>query len=238
MKKNIFLIILFLTSTCHAWAQMGEQRHDFNIGINAGIALNQVGFTPKINQKYYMGPLGGLTLRYTSERYLGMYCAFQAEINYAQLGWKEDIFSQNNEKLPDTYQRNLSYLEVPILANLGFGKIDRGFKGYFVAGPQVSYLFGEKEKRSETWTTLTNGIPDRMNNVTEQYGLKVQNKFEYGITAGLGGELSTAIGHFLVEGRYYMGLSNLFYNSKSDPFAKSNNGTIIVKLTYLLDIAH
>lgn len=200
--------------------------------------FNKVGFTPKVNQSYYIAPTYGLTIRYTSERYYGMICAFQAEVNLSGMGWKEDIFSSKNEQLPDQYQRDLKYVQLPILANLGFGKIDRGFKGYLIAGPQVSYLLSDKEKYSSTWTTHSNGNPDRMNNIQAQYGLKVQNKFEYGITAGLGCELSTRAGHFLVEGRYYMGLSNIFANSKSDPFPKSNNGTIVAKVTYLFDIAH
>lgn len=236
--KNLLLFIIFaLCSTLPAAAQMGEQMHELSIGANAGAALNKVGFTPKVNQKYYTGPLAGVTLRYTSERYLGMYCALQAEVNFAQLGWKEDIFSRSNEKLPDTYARHLSYFEVPLLASLGFGRFYRGAKGYLIAGPQVSYLMVDKEKRSDVWTTIAD-VPDRMNNVTAQYGLKVQNKFEYGITAGLGCEYSTKIGHFLLEGRYYMGLSNLYNNSKKDPFPKSNNSTIIVKMTYLFDLLH
>lgn len=214
---------------------MGEQHHDFALGLNAGALVNKVGFTPKINQVFYPGPVAGITMRYTSERYLGMWCAFQAELNFAQMGWKEDIYSLRNEKLPDQYRRNLSYLQLPLLANLGFGQAERGLKGYFVAGPQFGYLVADKEKRSETWTTSLSGTPDRMNNVTEQYGKPVEIKFEYGITAGLGAEFSTPVGHFLVEGRYYMALSNLYGNSKTDPFPKSNNSTILLKTTYLLD---
>lgn len=236
MKIKTFLFLLFSVFSISATAQVGEQRHDFSIGVNAGLAMNKVAFTPKINQKFYMAPLYGVTIRYTSERYYGMWCAFQAELNYAGMGWKEDIHSYKNEKLPDTYQRNLKYFQMPILANLGFGRIERGFKGYLVAGPQLSYLIDDKEVRSETWTTHSYGMPDRTNNVIAQYGLKVENKFEYGITAGAGCELSTSIGHFLVEGRYYMGLSNLFGNSKTDPFPRSSNGTIIAKVTYLFDI--
>ena len=238
MTKYLLTALLALLPTLFAAAQVGEQRHDFSIGVNGGILLNKVAFTPKINQTYYAAPSYGLTLRYTSERYFGMICAFQAEINYSGMGWKEDIYSHNNEKLPDTYQRDLKYIQVPILAHLGFGQIDRGFKGYLLAGPQVGYLMSDKEKQSETWTTVAGAYPDRMNGIMRQYGLDVENKFEYGITAGLGCEFSTRAGHFLLDGRYYMGLSNLFNNSKTDPFPKSNNGTILVKLTYLFDVSH
>ena len=238
MKKILSTLIILALLPLGATAQVGEQKHDLCIGVNGGIAMNKVGFTPKINQTYHIAPTAGLTLRYTSERYLGMYCAFQAELNYTELGWKEDIYSSTNTKLPDTYKRNQSYIQLPVMAHLGFGKYRDGFKGYMVAGPQFGYLIGDKEKQSETWTTMSSGRPDRMNNVVAQYGLKAENKFEYGITAGLGGEMTTRFGHFLLEGRYYMGLSNIYGNSKTDPFPKSNHSTITFKVTYLFDVMH
>ena len=90
--------------------------------------------------------------------------------------------------------------------------------------------------QSSTWTTLPDGTPDRPNNLTAQYGMSIERKFDYGITGGAGIELNTRIGHFMLEGRYYYGLSDIFDNSKTDVFARSNNGTIVVKLTYLVDI--
>lgn len=237
MKRLLFFALTVMVCTL-AKAQISEQHHDLCLGVNGGYILNKVAFTPKINQFYYTAPTVGLTMRYTSEVYYGMICAFQAEFNYAGSGWKEHIYSSANEPLPDTYSRQLQYFQLPVLANLGFGHQDHGFKGYLVAGPQIGYLISEKEKRSAEWTTRLDGTPDRMNSVTAQYGRSVENKFEYGITAGLGCEFSTKAGHFLVDARYFMALSNLFGNSKSDPFPRSNNGTISARVTYLLDILH
>ena len=70
-----------------------------------------------------------------------------------------------------------------------------------------------------------------------QDSLEIENKFDYGIAGGIGLEYShPKIGHFLLEGRYYYGLGDIFGNSKRDYFGRSNNGSIIVKLTYLFDI--
>ena len=66
--------------------------------------------------------------------------------------------------------------------------------------------------------------------------MSVSKKFDYGIAAGAGIELNTKAGHFILEGRYYYGLSDLFGNSKKDVFSRSNNGTIQAKITYLFDI--
>ena len=67
--------------------------------------------------------------------------------------------------------------------------------------------------------------------------MAVENKVDYGISAGLGLEFShPKVGHFLLEGRYYYGLGNLYGNSKRDYFAISNQQTIMVKLSYLFDV--
>ena len=67
--------------------------------------------------------------------------------------------------------------------------------------------------------------------------MAIQNKFDYGIAVGAGIEFSLPkMGHLMLEGRYYYGLGNIFKNSKSDYFGKSNYGQIVIKATYLFDI--
>jgi hypothetical protein len=70
----------------------------------------------------------------------------------------------------------------------------------------------------------------------EQYGKPIDRKFDYGITAGLGLELNTNIGHFMIDGRYYFGLSDVFDNGKKDLFARSAHGTIVARISYMFDI--
>jgi len=54
---------------------------------------------------------------------------------------------------------------------------------------------------------------------------------------GLGLEVNTRhAGHFMIEGRYYFGLSNLFKDGKKDTFARSANGAIVAKVSYLFDV--
>lgn len=219
-----------------AQAQVGEARSAIAIGVNGGVAMNSVGFDPTIKQAQHMAPTFGLTLRLTSEKYFKSLCALQLEFNYARLGWKEDIYNSNDEPLPDTYQRHMDYIQVPAFARLGWGYERRGLMGYFIAGPQVGYCIGESTSRSDVWTTDGNGNPDRPNDMYAQYGMPLQHKFDYGITAGAGIELNTAVGHFMIDGRYYYGLSDLYGNSKKDVFSRSNNSTITIKFTYLFDI--
>ena len=173
---------------------------------------------------------GGLTLRYTCEKYFAMYCAVQAEVNFAQLGWKEII-----ETSADTYSRTVNYMQVPLLARLGFGKEEKGVMGYLVLGPQLDFYLSDHDKRGGEWSAST--LSQRPNHVVEQYDLPIQHKFEYGITGGLGLEVNTRrAGHFMIEGRYYFGLSNIFYDGKADTFGRSANGTIVAKVSYLFDV--
>ena len=76
----------------------------------------------------------------------------------------------------------------------------------------------------------------RPNRVNYQYGKEVENKLDYGIVAGGGLELSTPIGHFQLEGRYYYGLGDFYKNSKKDDFGRSGHSYIGIRMTYLYDI--
>lgn len=234
--KRFLLFLLVVIPALDTFAQIGESRRAISVGVNAGVLMNKVSFTPSIKQNWHVGPTFGLTVRIMSERYFKTYCALQFELNYAQLGWNEKILNSNIESLPDTYQRHLNYFEIPFLARLGWGKESEGLMGFFAVGPQIGYLFSEKSKQSSTWTFDSAGYPDRPNGMFAQYSMSVSKKFDYGIAAGAGIELNTKAGHFILEGRYYYGLSDLFGNSKKDVFSRSNNGTIQAKITYLFDI--
>lgn len=227
--RRPLLTFLFALLPLLVSAQVGDHRGDLALGINGGYALNRVSFNPTIKKTFKGGTTFGLTLRYTCEKYLAAICALQAEVNYTNLGWKEDI---DPEYSTDTYYRDIYYLQIPVLARLGWGREVKGAQFFFLVGPQVGFYLGEKEHYSDPWA----GTP-RPNNVTQQYGKKVENIFEYGITAGAGLEISAKkAGHFLIEGRYYYGLSDIFHNSKRDPFGRSANGAIVIKATYLFDL--
>lgn len=233
--RHIFTAFLFCT-TSTLWAQLGETRSGIAVGLNAGIAMNKVSFDPTIKQNWHIGPSIGLTARFTSELYFKTLCSLQVELNYAQLGWRENIMNNAGEQLPDTYSRNANYLQLPMLARLAWGN-EKGLMGYFLVGPQVAFLMGEKAKQSTTWTVDAAGNPDRPNGMYSQYGMDIEHRFEYGITGGAGLELTTKNGfHYMLEGRYTYGLSDLYGNSKKDVFSKSNNQGIVIKFTCLFDL--
>ena len=213
--KTFLLATLLLTGLVFpATAQIGEPRSNFSVGVNGGVNLNSASFTPTIKQNSLMGITGGLTARYISEKYFAMICGAQVELNISQRGWDE-LFEMEDEngqtiKVPGkTYTRKMTYVDIP----------------------QIGFLIGESE-------TIEGIDMNTLSNTQKAiYGVKIQNKFDYGITGGGGVELRTKkAGSFLVEGRYYFALSDFYSTTKKDYFARAAHGTITVKLTYLFDL--
>lgn len=224
--KQFFLLIALLPVFAHA--QIGEPRHNFAVGANIGWNLSRVSFSPTIKQAYHHAPAVGVTARYISEKYFSAICGLQAELNYAALGWKEDIQDGSNNE----YSRTIHYVQLPLLMQLGWGREQRGLKFIFEAGPQIGYAFATSDKRGgDAWD-----ISNRPNGVVYQYDNDIDHKLDYGITGGIGVELSTPAGHFQLHGRYYYGLADIYGSSKKDFFARSANQAINIKLTYLFDI--
>lgn len=229
--KRLSLILIACIVAIKTMAQVGELRDNVSIGFNGGYNLSSVDFSPTIKQGLQPGYTGGATLRYTTEKYFALICAAQLEVNFAQRGWNETI----DDGSDNTYRRTTNYIEIPFFAHLGWGKENRGFQFFINAGPQIGLFLNDEEfygfTQEKPWDPS-----NRPNNQTAQYGKKVENTLEYGIAGGAGIELKTGIGNFIVEGRYFFGLSDMFGNSKADPFGRSANTTITAKITYLVDI--
>ena len=206
--------------------QVGDRRTDFAIGGNAGMVLSSMSFQPSIKQNQLLGTTFGLAGRYISEKYFTCICGLQAELNYTTLGWKENI-----EDSQDTYYRTIPYIQLPILMQLGWGREEKGCKFLFEAGPQLGYALGYTEHKSDPFN-----MDHRPNNVTEQYGMDLNTKFDYGITAGLGLEYSHSGCHFILSARYYYGLGDIFDNSKKGYFGRSAHQTICAKIIFLYDL--
>lgn len=242
IKHRIAVVALSVCSLTTVQAQIGEHRSDFAIGANGGYVLSKVGFTPTLQQKQHGGITGGVSLRYVCEKYFKTICSVYAEVNYAKVGWTEDILDiENNAVLISgtgealKYQRDITYIQIPVFAHLAWGREERGFNFFVNLGPQIGIYLNESTTTNFDETTPTEN--DQVSNITAQYDMPVEKKLDYGIAAGAGMEYSIPkVGHFLLEGRYYYGLGNIYGSSKKDYFGKSNFGQIVVKASYLFDI--
>ncbi len=242
--KHLLILFLFLALPWSLFAQIGEHRNTLSVGPTAGWNITNIKFTPKVEQKGLSGFSGGVALRYTVEKYFSTICSIQLEMNYAQMGWKEDIKDINNNPVinattgaAENYSRTINYIQVPFLAHLAWGKEKKGLNFFVNAGPQLGVCLSESTKSNFDFDKRN--MADRVSSVVAQDTMKVEKKFDYGIAAGLGVEYSIPkVGHFLLEGRYYYGLGNIYGDSKRDYFASSNYQTISIRLTYLFDLKH
>ncbi len=255
MVKVLLALVTLLSSSATSFAQVGEHRSELAFGVNGGYILSNVAFVPKIPQSMHAGMTGGVTVRYTSEKYFNSICAIVAELNYSQIGWKESILTPDDEPvinpatgLPEEFQRTMNYVQLPVFARLGWGRERRGFQVFFQIGPQIGYFLNERSEAnfdvdnpnlSARTSIISSGY--KQNGVQIGSGIyhkAAENKVDYGISAGLGLEFSrSGLGHFMLEGRYYFGLGNIYGDSKRDYFGRSNFSNIAVKLCYLFDIA-
>ena len=243
MKRKTIISSLLLLLPLIANAQVGEYRNVLSVGGNAGFIMSQVGFDPKVPQTMKGGLTFGASFRYVCEKYFNTICSIYGEVNYVSMGWKQDIRTVKGDKvmnsngLLEEYSRTLNYIQVPIFAHLAWGRETNGMNFFVKAGPQFGYFLTESISRNYDQPTFSNDETGRSNTVTEQEAKPIEKKFDYGIAAGLGVEWSNhRLGHFLIEVRYYYGLGNIYGNTKKDFFGKSNNNSIIVKLTYLIDL--
>mgnify|MGYP004508221949 CR=1 FL=1 len=242
IKTVALFALLMLMSSTALRAQIGDHRNDLSIGVNGGYIMSSMGFTPKVTLDSHTGMTFGLSMRYTCEKYFSTICSISAELNYARIGWKERIQTTDDQPvinpvtgLAEAYQRDLNYIQLPVFAHLAWGREKKGMQFFFKAGPQFGFLINESTKSN--FNFADRNTTDRSNLTCAQDTMAVENKFDYGIAAGIGLEyLVPRVGHFLLEGRYYYGLGNIYGDTKRDYFAKSNHSNIVVKLTYLFDI--
>jgi len=256
-RQMLALLALLLAQS--ARAQVGEYRTDFAIGPSVGYTLSNVAFVPKVPQGMLGNMTFGLTARYTCEKYFKSVCAIVGEVNYAKIGWKENILDISDQPValhtdPTQnlrYARHITYVQVPLLARLGWGRERNGLQFFIQVGPQLGIYVSDKADTnfdvrdpafnpgndSRYYSAEYQYADTRASHVVAQDSMAIENKFDYGIVFGGGLEYShRRLGHFLIEGRYYYGLGNMYGATKSDYFARSNYGNLVVKFTYLFDV--
>ena len=219
MKRIVFLTIALLTF-------FNASAQDFNpqlsIGAKGGVSLSQTMFSPNIDQNFIIGQCGGIMVRYIEENHFGLI----GEINWVNRGWKETFKDTSYE-----FSRKLNYLQIPLLAHIYFGS-DRA-KVFFNAGPEIGFLISNSSTMNfnPNYVESLEDFPEF--HETAQMTMDIKNKIDYGISAGLGVEISINSKHsLLMEGRFYYGLNNVFGANKKDVFSASNGIAIMATLGY------
>ena len=222
MRRLLFLIGLIYLLALPVVAETHYMPR-ISIGGRAGITMSRMDISPKFPQAMIGGTTGAVTFRYQEEKIFGLV----AEIGWSQRGWKEDF-----EESPLEYQRSMTYITLPILTHINFGT--RRFRCFINLGPEVSYMVSSSIKANFDYENLSSvhDWPTRPRR-KEQLNMPIKNKFDYGITGGIGFEFFVRPRHSVtLEGRYYFGLGNVFPATKADVFSASRCTSIEVSLGY------
>jgi len=180
--KYFFTFTIFLILTQSLFAQTIE------FGVKAGPSFTSVEFAPRIQQENMLNYHGGVGLRFLNDKKAGV----QLEVNYARRSFREEIDTLNYRG------RNYTYIEVPFLMHLEFGKSKTKYYAHF--GPHLGYsLSAEREE-------MQNGEI-----IKESYELlpNRDNRWDYGLAFGFGVGYDVGPGKLQAEGRYMYSFGNI-----------------------------
>lgn len=219
--RRVLSLLIFLMSVFCISAETHYKPHIF-VGGRAGATMGKISFSPNVHQAWQPGTTGAVTVRYTEEKLF----ALIGEFGWTQRGWNEAY-----EKTNLHYSRSLTYLTLPILTQIYFGS--RRAKAFVNLGPEFNYLLGSTISSNFDYEN-TAGVTDfPQRHHTEQLTMEIKNRFDYGITASVGGEFYIHPRHsVVVEARFYFGLGNIFPASKADVFSASRNMSLAFTLGY------
>lgn len=170
MKRSLIILIALLTG-------IGASAQEFNFGVKGGVAANWMpgtyldpGDRARTNVGFYGGIVGALDF----DRSIFI----ELEALYARRG-----ISTSNELL-GKYSRNISYIQVPVLA--GFKLSDDRFR--VMVGPEFGFCVGNKVKSDAIYNPASIGEVNPFNLsfvlqttylIVDMLG--VDFKFDYGI---------------------------------------------------------
>lgn len=213
-KIILFLLISFSTLVLDAQQRIAREVH---IGAIGGTTMSSYSFAPSVTQAMASGYTVGVAARYIEEKVFGL----QVEMLLTKRGMK-DRFDDYPEL---SFQRDLTYIEVPFMAHIYFNCGKRNEIALDL-GPKLGYFLGDSstpEPEGDDWKKLVYSSQHKY----QHHVLPVEKKFDYGIQAGLGYEFKFNEQMSLqLQGRYYFGLGNIFPDTKADVFENSNNHQI------------
>lgn len=168
----------------------------WNVGLKAGVNITWINYDQRFNQDivemdFKMGYMGGLTFQYFNQPNIGI----QMEVLYIQKGFKTKL--DTTEIIQ--YERTIDYLSLPMLMHAYIGK--KKFNMSILLGPYISYALSSNEKFTEGDMTYQQDY---------EWDREIDNRFEFGLQAGLGFRNSFSFGVIELEGMFSFGLTSIF----------------------------
>jgi len=225
VKRSLYCLVGILALLLPFRAQ--AQRYyspDFSVGVRAGATLSQMAWSPSVIQKFTPGVTLGLVARYTEENYFGVI----GELNLTQRGWAESFDKETGLE----YKRQFTYVQLPVMTHIFFGS--KKFRFFVNLGPEIGVMVGDKIKANFDYGDIGSVAKFPANHRSEQLNMEVAHRIDYGIAGGLGCEARIKGKHsFMIEGRFYYGIGNVFSSNRGDTFGASRGMSIEVTAAYL-----
>jgi len=221
MRRKLTLLTFLIFAMATTLAQT-------SIGVKAGrtfssLILENVRIDlgdPDIPQENEQGLVGGFIFRHFIQEHVGL----QVELNVNQRGWRELNDTIPRFRMP-IQSTTLTYLEIPFMTNIYLGK--RKTRYFVNLGVNPGYLLSTSE---EFRASREDEITYRINDENEETAF-------VGILGGLGVNRKTPVGHFQVELRYNLGVTNIFDKDFSPDLPdRSQVQTIEIYLAYLFEL--
>jgi hypothetical protein len=208
MKKLLALIFVILNFSVLAQSKLG-----LRLGANSFKPT----FDPKLpgESSFAKGYEGGIVFQHLSDPHLGI----QLEAIYAQTSWQQNFDSANY------FRQELRNVEVPFVTHI---YLNQQHKGVFLdIGTTTSYTVSSKNEEHV------------VDSVTYhyQFGKRLINRFQFGLTAGIGYIINIGSGALQIAGRFTQRFTNLLSGDKSNKdFRSSPSMVLSVSIAYLLNL--
>lgn len=244
MKKIAALTLALASAATLAHAQ---DAGGFRIGVKVGGTYSNISGdnVSQITGGNYSTDLGDYKLGYNAGIGVSIplssdgFFSFAPELLYNRKGY--EIQSKQTSGLATgvssvevEQKRVLHYLDVPLLAKINAGGL------FFELGPQVSYLFGSKNKQ-QTTTKFTNGEKDKVNNdggFLDYTGVSRDDAYKSDLAqfdiSGVAGVGYMTDGGISLGLRYARGFNSLIDTKDQDNEPKAFNNAFTLQLGYLI----
>ena len=244
MKKFALLAALGVASVSVVHAQ---DAGGFRLGVKVGGTYSNISGdnVSQITGANYSTDLGDYKLGYNAG--VGViiplssdgFFSFAPELLYNRKGYEIQTkqttnLAANVKSVEQEQQRVLHYLDVPLLARINAGGL------FFELGPQVSYLFGSKNK-SQTTTKFTNGDKDKVDNdgaFLDYTGISRDDAYKSDLAqfdiSGVAGVGYMTDGGISLGLRYARGFNSLIDTKNTDNEPKAFNNAFTLQLGYLI----
>jgi hypothetical protein len=246
MKKLAILTCALATATFGA--AQAQDAGGFRIGVKAGATYSNISGdnVQQITGSNYSTDLGDYKLGYNAGVALTIplssdgFFSFAPELLYNRKGYeintsqKSGFANTNIKSVEQEQQRVLHYFDVPLLAKINAGGL------FFELGPQVSYLFGSKNK-SQTTTKYTNGDKDKVEDnggFLDYTGVSREDAYKSDLAqfdiSGLAGVGYQTEGGLSIGLRYARGFNSLIDTKDTKNDVKAFNNAYTLQVGYLI----